>query len=86
MQNRLIVEGYLAHKWGLESSLPTGHPYNAPSSLRRDQPDFGDPFHDAADAALNYMIDWGPLDRHDAEPVSRRMGGSESGERLTRTL
>ena len=28
------VEGYLAHKWGLEGSLPSGHPYEnaAPSS------------------------------------------------------
>jgi hypothetical protein len=24
---RQKVEGYLAHKWGLESSLPVGHPY-----------------------------------------------------------
>jgi len=22
-----LIEGYLAHKWGLESSLPSGHPY-----------------------------------------------------------
>jgi len=25
--NRQKVEGYLAHKWGLAASLPTGHPY-----------------------------------------------------------
>lgn len=24
---RQLIEGYLAHKWGLESSLPSGHPY-----------------------------------------------------------
>ncbi len=27
--DREKVEGYLAHKWGLASSLPTGHPYKA---------------------------------------------------------
>jgi len=26
---RQKVEGYLAHKWGLESSLPGSHPYYA---------------------------------------------------------
>lgn len=25
--NRQKVEGYLAHKWGLEANLPVGHPY-----------------------------------------------------------
>jgi hypothetical protein len=25
--NRQIIEGYLAWKWGLETSLPSGHPY-----------------------------------------------------------
>jgi hypothetical protein len=25
--DRLIVEGYLAHKWGLTANLPAGHPY-----------------------------------------------------------
>lgn len=25
--NRQVVEGYLAHKWGLAGSLPGGHPY-----------------------------------------------------------
>ena len=66
-QNRLIVEGYLAHKWGLESSLPTGHPYktNAPVTASCDghcKSDFGDiRFHDAADNALNYWIDWPTL-------------------------
>jgi hypothetical protein len=25
--DRQIVEGYLAHKWGLQGSLPSGHPY-----------------------------------------------------------
>jgi hypothetical protein len=25
--NRQQIEGYLAHKWGLEGSLPSGHPY-----------------------------------------------------------
>jgi hypothetical protein len=24
---RQKLEGYLAHKWGLEASLPVGHPY-----------------------------------------------------------
>jgi hypothetical protein len=30
--DRQLMEGYLAHKWGLTGSLPTGHPYklNAP--------------------------------------------------------
>jgi len=27
--DREKVEGYLAHKWGLTSSLPTGHPYKS---------------------------------------------------------
>jgi len=27
--DREKVEGYLAHKWGLASSLPTGHPYKS---------------------------------------------------------
>lgn len=67
IQNRLIVEGYLAHKWGLESSLPTGHPYktNAPVTVSCDghcKSDFGDiRFHDSTDAELKYMIDWGTL-------------------------
>ncbi len=26
-ESRQLAEGYLAHKWGLEGSLPTGHPY-----------------------------------------------------------
>jgi hypothetical protein len=25
--NRQLVEGYLAHKWGIAGSLPSGHPY-----------------------------------------------------------
>lgn len=28
-EDRQTVEGYLAHRWGLESSLPGGHPYKA---------------------------------------------------------
>lgn len=32
--DRQIVEGYLAHKWGLQSSLPSGHPYrNNPPTI-----------------------------------------------------
>lgn len=28
---RQVIEGYLAHKWGLQASLPTGHPFrNSP--------------------------------------------------------
>jgi hypothetical protein len=31
VENRQRVEGYLAHKWGLEASLPADHPFrNAP--------------------------------------------------------
>lgn len=32
--DRDLVEGYLAHKWGLEANLPGGHPYktNAPTA------------------------------------------------------
>ena len=26
---RQIIEGYLAHKWGLEGSLPISHPYKS---------------------------------------------------------
>jgi hypothetical protein len=30
-ETRQIVEGYLAHKWGLQGNLPSGHPYkNSP--------------------------------------------------------
>lgn len=29
MADRYRVEGYLAHKWGLASSLPVGHPYKS---------------------------------------------------------
>ena len=34
--DREIMEGYLAHKWGLASSLPTGHLYksSAPSGIK----------------------------------------------------
>ena len=34
--DRQIMEGYLAHKWGLASSLPTGHLYktSAPSGIK----------------------------------------------------
>lgn len=28
-EERQLVEGYLAHKWGFQSSLPSGHPYKA---------------------------------------------------------
>lgn len=27
--DREAIEGYLAHKWGIESKLPTGHPYKS---------------------------------------------------------
>lgn len=29
-----IIEGYLAHKWGLESNLPTNHPYKSQAPLK----------------------------------------------------
>ena len=29
LSNRQLIEGYLAHKWGLTSSLPAGHPYKS---------------------------------------------------------
>lgn len=33
-QNRQLIEGYLAWKWGLQSDLPVGHPYkNAPPTV-----------------------------------------------------
>jgi hypothetical protein len=33
-ETRQLVEGYLAHKWGIASSLPTGHPYkDSPPAL-----------------------------------------------------
>jgi hypothetical protein len=25
--NRQLIEGYLAHKWGLSANLPSDHPY-----------------------------------------------------------
>ena len=28
------IEGYLAHKWGLESNLPTNHPYKSQPPLK----------------------------------------------------
>ena len=31
--NRQIVEGYLAWKWGLQTSLPSDHPYNSNLSM-----------------------------------------------------
>jgi hypothetical protein len=32
--NRQLIEGYLAHKWGLQANLPGGHPYkNAAPTL-----------------------------------------------------
>jgi hypothetical protein len=27
--NRQLIEGYLAHKWGLQANLPVGHPYKS---------------------------------------------------------
>lgn len=27
--NRQLIEGYLAHKWGLAANLPSGHPYKS---------------------------------------------------------
>jgi len=43
------VEGYLAHKWGFESSLPSGHPYRneAPVFGHRQQPVTGDEYSPA---------------------------------------
>ena len=37
--DREIMEGYLAHKWGIASSLPTGHLYksSAPSGIKTPQ-------------------------------------------------
>jgi hypothetical protein len=32
---RQKIEGYLAHKWGLQSNLPTDHPYKAAPPLNR---------------------------------------------------
>ena len=29
LSNRQLIEGYLAHKWALTSSLPAGHPYKS---------------------------------------------------------
>ena len=29
LSNRQLIEGYLAHKWGLTSSLPNDHPYKS---------------------------------------------------------
>lgn len=51
--DRQKMEGYLAHKWGLTGSLPSGHPYKAAA-----------PGSPAAVAALNGTItdsDGGPL-------------------------
>lgn len=31
--DRQLLEGYLAHKWGLEANLPAGHPYKATPPL-----------------------------------------------------
>ena len=31
--NRQLIEGYLAWKWGLEASLPPGHPYKAAAPI-----------------------------------------------------
>ena len=31
LSNRQLIEGYLAHKWGLTSSLPNDHPYKSTS-------------------------------------------------------
>jgi len=28
-QDRQLIEGYLAHKWGLTSNLPVDHPYKS---------------------------------------------------------
>lgn len=36
-RQRLLIEGYLAHKWGLTANLPTSHPFKA------HQPTEGDP-------------------------------------------
>jgi hypothetical protein len=32
---RYQIEGYLAHKWGLESKLPNGHPFKTVTSIRQ---------------------------------------------------
>ncbi len=32
---RYQIEGYLAHKWGLESKLPNGHPFKTATSVRQ---------------------------------------------------
>lgn len=33
VEQRQQVEGYLAWKWGLQASLPAGHPYSSPQSI-----------------------------------------------------
>ena len=38
-EDRLKLEGYLAHKWGLENNLPIGHPYKANFSTDRSDND-----------------------------------------------
>lgn len=38
LEERQIVEGYLAHKWDIIDSLDAGHPYKASAPLATDQP------------------------------------------------
>ena len=68
------VEGYLAHKWGLEGSLPADHPYknatptsdldgdNIPNSLDLDSDGDGIPDNIEAQTTAGYTVPGSTID------------------------
>ena len=74
-ETRLVVEGYLAHKWGLEADLPADHPFKtaAPTMLSFDN---GGP-----DSAWGTAANWDP----DETPISTALVTIDSGDSVTLT-
>ena len=65
-QERQLIEGYLAWKWGLTYALPNGHPYKWETSL------FGGTNQDGFDAdAKTYITAVETADGQDLEPIAR---------------
>jgi len=51
---RQVIEGYLAHKWGLEDDLPVDHPYKSEAPTDDERITDGAGFGDSVDVQVEY--------------------------------